>query len=175
MTPDTYYKYGQTPTDPNDHWYEFLYDGQTGAEIDGNIITLHLTDALKGDDVLIQDSKAIDLGGPAFTLAAEDSEPIAAIINPPSDTTITVGGSIDFQGSVSSGNPPFTYSWDFDGGAENSDLLEPGEVTFDKVGTYTVTFRVTDIDGDISSDTVSITVNESSGDGDSCFIDSLRY
>jgi len=39
--PSTYYKYGPTPTNPTDHWYEFLHDGETGAEINGNIITLH--------------------------------------------------------------------------------------------------------------------------------------
>ncbi|MCX5887785.1 MAG: hypothetical protein NT096_18085, partial [Proteobacteria bacterium] len=37
----TYYKYGKTPDNNSDHWYEFMYGGQTGAEINGNKITLH--------------------------------------------------------------------------------------------------------------------------------------
>jgi hypothetical protein len=39
--PTTYYKYGPTPNDPTNHWYEFMYDAQTqtGAEINGNVIT----------------------------------------------------------------------------------------------------------------------------------------
>jgi hypothetical protein len=63
---DTYYKYGQTPDNQVDHWYEFLYDGETGAEIDdaNKTVTLYFVDAEKGDDVLTEDSMVIDLGGP---------------------------------------------------------------------------------------------------------------
>ena len=65
--PITYYKYGPTPTNQSDHWYEFLYDGETGAEINGNVITLHFVDAKRGDDILTQDGSIIDQGGPGFT------------------------------------------------------------------------------------------------------------
>jgi len=64
--PDTYYKYGQTPDNATDHWYEFLYDNETGAEIASNIITLSFMDADRGDDVLVADSLIIDLGGPGY-------------------------------------------------------------------------------------------------------------
>ena len=50
---NTYYKYGPTPDNPINHWYEFLYDGQTGANINGNVITLNFVDGLRGDDDLI--------------------------------------------------------------------------------------------------------------------------
>jgi uncharacterized protein DUF1566/carboxypeptidase family protein/PKD domain-containing protein/thrombospondin type 3 repeat protein len=72
VAPDTYHKYGKTPANPTDHWYEFLYNGETGAEINGNIITLHFTDALRGDDELIQDNMVIDLGAPGFAVAVDD-------------------------------------------------------------------------------------------------------
>jgi hypothetical protein len=62
--PGTYYKYGRTPMIQNDHWYEFLYDGETGAEINGNVINLHFVDGERGDDVLSQDGMVIDQGGP---------------------------------------------------------------------------------------------------------------
>jgi hypothetical protein len=66
--PITYYKYGPTPDDPTDHWYEFMYDGETGAEIDGNIITLHFVDGRRGDDDLDASNGIItDQGGPGFT------------------------------------------------------------------------------------------------------------
>ena len=65
-TPSTYYKYGPTPDNPLNHWYEFLYDNETGAEINENIITLHFIDGKRGDDILTQDGKISDTGGPGF-------------------------------------------------------------------------------------------------------------
>jgi hypothetical protein len=62
--PSTYYRYGPTPSDATEHWYEYLYDGQTGAEINGNVITLHFVDGIRGDDDLIADGTIIDQGGP---------------------------------------------------------------------------------------------------------------
>ena len=134
VKPGTYYKYGQTPTIQTDHWYEFMYDEQTGAEINENIIILHFIDALRGDDELIQDSMAIDLGGPGFAIADDDLTPIAVIISPEIDTTITTNESVTFQGTVSSGNPPFDYSWDFDGAADISTVKDPEEVAFKRRG-----------------------------------------
>ncbi len=61
---DTYYKFGPTPSNGTDHWYEFLNDGQTGAEINGNVITLHFVDGKRGDDDLKDDDIIIDVGGP---------------------------------------------------------------------------------------------------------------
>ena len=59
----TYYKYGPTPNDPDDHWYEFLYDTQTGAEIDGNLVTLHFVDGQRGDGDLVADGRIVEPGG----------------------------------------------------------------------------------------------------------------
>ncbi len=64
---DAYYKYGQTTGNTTDHWYEFLFDGTTGAEINANIITLHFQDGQLGDDDLVEDGFIIDVGGPAKT------------------------------------------------------------------------------------------------------------
>jgi PKD repeat protein len=125
----------------------------------------------------------IDLGGPGFDITQNDTEPAVTITSPSADTTIEVGDSIDFQGSVANGNEPFTYSWNFGGGAVSSDQEDPESVTFSTAGTYTVTFTVTDVDNDTDSDTVVITVNAPAGGGDGggggggggCFIDSMRY
>lgn len=64
VTPTTYYKYGPAPSDPNPHWYEFRYDGETGAEISNNVVTLHFVDGRRGDDVPFQDGMIVDQGGP---------------------------------------------------------------------------------------------------------------
>ncbi len=64
---DTYYKFGPTPNDVSDHWYEFLNDGQTGAEINGSIITLHFVDSMRGDDDLTANGTIIDIGGPGIS------------------------------------------------------------------------------------------------------------
>ena len=64
-SPDTYYKHGSTPENHADHWYEFLYDGKTGAEIKGNVITLHFINGDRGDDDLdAENDLIIDVGGP---------------------------------------------------------------------------------------------------------------
>ena len=120
----------------------------------------------------IEDIDADDDGTPDCI----DSQPVAAIISPAMDQTIAIGDSINFQCTVTAGNAPYQYAWDFDGGATNIVLKNPGDVTFDKTGTYQVTFTVADNDDDISSDTVTITVNEPSGGGNGggCFIDSIK-
>jgi len=73
--PTTYWKYGVTPTDSNAHWYEFMFETatQTGAEIDGNIITLHFVDGDRGDDILVQDGMIVDQGGPGVFVSSSDA------------------------------------------------------------------------------------------------------
>ena len=64
-TVDTYYKYGPTPDELTPHWYEFLFDGTTGAEINGNQITLHFVDGQRGDADLTTNGVITDPGSPA--------------------------------------------------------------------------------------------------------------
>ena len=63
-TIDTYYKYGLTPDNIEMHWYEFLYDGTTGADINGDVITLHFRDGLRGDDDITANGSIKEPGGP---------------------------------------------------------------------------------------------------------------
>lgn len=71
--PTTYAKYGPTPSDPNDHFYEFLYDptssDPTGAEFNGNTVTLHFVDGGRGDADLLMDGRITDPGAPAVPAA----------------------------------------------------------------------------------------------------------
>jgi len=72
--PDTYYKYGGTPENPVPHWYEFMYDGETGAEIDGNVITIHFVDGKRGDDDLSANGSVVDDGGPGVMSTSPPAE-----------------------------------------------------------------------------------------------------
>ncbi|MBN1420938.1 MAG: hypothetical protein JXP34_19360, partial [Planctomycetes bacterium] len=64
-TLDAYWMYGPTPDDPSPHWYEFAFDGTTGAEIAGTTITLHFVDGLRGDGDITADGTIVDPGAPA--------------------------------------------------------------------------------------------------------------
>jgi hypothetical protein len=52
VRPTHYYAYGPTPDNPTPHWYNFAFDGETGAEIGADRITLHFVDGKRGDDDL---------------------------------------------------------------------------------------------------------------------------
>jgi len=59
-----YRKYGPTPGNASPHWYDFMYDNTTGAEISGNVVTLHFVEGSRGDDDLGNiDGHIIDQGG----------------------------------------------------------------------------------------------------------------
>ena len=54
-----YYAYGPTASDPSPHWYDFSYNGVTGAEIVGNKVLLHFVDGQRGDDDLDSTNNSI--------------------------------------------------------------------------------------------------------------------
>ncbi|MGE0083825.1 MAG: PKD domain-containing protein [Desulfococcaceae bacterium] len=89
-----------------------------------------------------------------------DLIPAVSIVSPAADVAVAEGESVSFQGNVTGGDAPFSYFWNFGGGAENSHVLNPGNVIFPKPGTYTVIFTVTDADGDLHSASVTVTVKE---------------
>ena len=65
----SYWKYGPTGDNPAPHWYEFIYDGTTGATIDGNKVTLHFVDGQRGDDDLTANGEIVDDGAPVLASA----------------------------------------------------------------------------------------------------------
>ena len=97
----TFWKYEPTPGNLDSHWYEFLYDGQTGAEITDNTITLHYVDGLRGDDDLTANGVIVDPGAPAVsppTFAAtftEDSLPVLI-----QDAGLTLEGASSAAGPI---------------------------------------------------------------------------
>ena len=73
QTIETYYKYGPTADNPNSHWYDFLYDGTTGAEISLNQVILHFVDGLRGDDDLIANGLITEPGAPGVLPEVQDA------------------------------------------------------------------------------------------------------
>ncbi|MDH3986531.1 MAG: peptidylprolyl isomerase [Gammaproteobacteria bacterium] len=65
-SPKKYFKFGPTPDNPVDHLYEFDFDGETGAEFDGNEVTLHFVDGKRGDSDLLENGVITDPGTPAL-------------------------------------------------------------------------------------------------------------
>ena len=65
-SPKKYFKYGPTPDNPVDHLYEFDFDGETGAEFNGNEVTLHFVDGKRGDSDLLANGVITDPGTPAL-------------------------------------------------------------------------------------------------------------
>lgn len=63
---NTYYRFGPTPGDSRPHWYRFVFDGTTGAEIFADRIVLHLRDGARGDDDTQENRLIVDPGAPAI-------------------------------------------------------------------------------------------------------------
>jgi len=78
--PESYWNYGGTPDNSSNHWYSFLYDGGTGAEIPAataarssdNPVMLNFSDGRRGDHDLKADGAVITLGGLTFRNGLDD-------------------------------------------------------------------------------------------------------
>lgn len=73
--PTHYYAYGPTPDDPAPHWYDFAFDGVTGAEIKNDMIVLHFVDGGRGDDDLTANNSVTHAGAQAVLTSATNSNP----------------------------------------------------------------------------------------------------
>jgi hypothetical protein len=74
----TYYKFGPRPGDPRSQWYEFAWDGETGATIETGRILLDFRDGKRGDRDLAVNGSIVDPGGPAFVL--DDPQPLKPVV-----------------------------------------------------------------------------------------------
>src|SRR5215213_3557560 len=80
--------------------------------------------------------------------------------------------TISFAANVSGGTEPSTVNWNFGDDSEESDE-ESVVHTFNEAGNYTVTLTVTDSEDQTATDTLEITVEESSTDEEPPATDSL--
>ena len=157
LSPTTYYRFGPTPDQRADHWYEFLYDGTTGAEILADRIVLHLVDGQRGDDDLTADGTIVDAGAPAIAAVSSHSGLIVTGRQGPNPVTagqdltylftVTNQGSQDATDVTLTGNLPDDFQFISATTTDGTFSQAAGVVTFD-VGTLaagheaTVTVRV---------------------------------
>jgi hypothetical protein len=71
----SYWKFGPTPDNPSPHWYNFSYDGDTGAIVKPDRLELHFQDGERGDDDLSVNGEILDPGTPVFL--ATNERPVA--------------------------------------------------------------------------------------------------
>lgn len=84
--------------------------------------------------------------------------PVASIDSPSNNTSYAVGVPISFKGSGTDSNGSISaYEWNF--GDESSSSDKNPSFTFYKDGTFTITLKVTDNDGDACETNASIDVN----------------
>lgn len=93
---NSYWMYGPTADQGAPHWYEFLYDGQTGAEILSDRIVLHLVDGKRGDADLSANGTIVDPGGPAVDVRAD-----LAVDGSAESSSVNSGQTVTYQASVS--------------------------------------------------------------------------
>ena len=93
---NTWYQFGPTADDDQPHWYEFLYDGSTGAELfdaneDGLVerVELHLVDGQRGDADLLPNGLIEVQAAPATV-----SDEVTCSVLP---ADLTCNGFVDFQ------------------------------------------------------------------------------
>ncbi len=140
-TVDTYYKYGKTPDNAIPHWYEFLFDGTTGAEISENIITLHFVDGKRGDNDTTANGIIIDPSGPGI-----DSRipPTAAFTADPVSGVAPL--LVQFT-DASTGTAPLTYAWDYNNDGITDNTTQSPLYTYNVAGVYSVNLTVTNAAG----------------------------
>jgi len=75
---NSFWKFGATADNPADHWYEFKYNGQTGAVLDPDNykMTLYLKDGDTGDNDRNVNGKIVNVGGLALKDNAKPNKPV---------------------------------------------------------------------------------------------------
>lgn len=172
-----YYKYGATPANSTNHWYNFLLgqatDGDsavgTGMEIVAGNFVLRLIDGGRGDDDLAANGVILDVGGPAI----ESNVPVNQ--TPTADAggpyTISEGDALQLDASASSDpdGDVLSYSWDVNGDGQFGDAtgIQP-TLTWSQLqalgvndgpNSVAVRVRVNDGRNGIDEDSATITVN----------------
>lgn len=135
--PTSYWKFGPEPGDPTPHWYEFMFDGQTGAQINGNTITLRFVDGQRGDADLTANGAIVDPGGPGLPFPDTDGD---GLIDPFDNCTLVANTS--------------QVDTNFDGFGNHcdADLSNEGAIDFIDLGIMKSVFFSSDPDADLNAD-----------------------
>ncbi|MRR35615.1 PKD domain-containing protein, partial [bacterium] len=145
--------------------YSWTFDGAAPPSSSSDPVSITFTEAAIYTILFtVSDSQGYS-STDAFQVIVLDDDPppptvLQAGIVSPADTTITIyqGNSVNFQGSATGGNGSYTYSWDFDDAAADSNVPNPGTIAFMEADTYNIRFTVTDSAGHSSTDTVHVVV-----------------
>ncbi|MDA8746084.1 hypothetical protein N9N28_15780, partial [Rubripirellula amarantea] len=182
---NTWYKYGLEPGDTSgdEHWYEFLFDGTTGAVFNGNEVTLHFVDGLRGDNDLTENGIIVDPGAGGIApnqlpVLTTDTEAVTAVVNNPSTNSGTFSDMEDGIAGLTlsatigevEDNGDGTWTWTHTPTevlattvtitAEDSEM-ESGSVTFDLnvMTPLTVTGTTPSLDGGVlAAGTTELTI-----------------
>lgn len=95
-----------------------------------------------------------------LVVVRKDTVPKVSIPDIPEEILVTKAGKVLFRGAVSGGNEPLAYLWQFGGSASEAKVRDAGEITFNTVGTFPVSFTATDADGDTATVSVQVVVVE---------------
>ncbi len=138
-------------------WGDGTSDTQTvGPEAGGNIsashtyaddgtftVTITITDESGGTDTQ------------TFTVTVDNVIPVAEAGE---DQTVAEGSPVSFVGTFTDpGTDIHIFRWDFGDGTVVTDTLTPSHI-YSQDGTFSVTFTVTDDDGGVGTDTLTVTV-----------------
>lgn len=107
-------------------------------------------------------SRVVTVMSPSLPPLASDSITSQIISPPPPPARLKIlpGEAVMFAAEIAGNinNVPLQYLWDFDGGAVNSDMLSPGNITFALPGKYHVTFYVMDDLGNMVTEPAKVKV-----------------
>lgn len=62
---ESFWMFGRTPDCPTEHWYNFTFDGETGAKIENGKVILYFVDGKRGDMDITANGQISYLGGTA--------------------------------------------------------------------------------------------------------------
>src|SRR5215203_477975 len=97
-------------------------------------------------------------------LAEEESTELLTVGIISNGTESVVPATFEFQANLTGGIEPYTISWDFGDGSEESDEQTVLH-TFEEAGTYNVTLAATDTDNQNAFDSIEISVEELAEEG----------
>lgn len=139
--------------------FEYLWDFADGTVAPGATASHTYTDAGTFTARCVVTDANGDTGFNTVDVHVDPNlQPVAAIGANPASGVAPL--TIDFNATVLSGDPPFTYDWDFGDGTTSTQEMVSHSYT--DAGTFLATLTVTDADGDTGSDTAQIAVGTDS-------------